>query len=227
MPASSLLAGSYSCHPQNACQLSELIMNKTSQEKNPILLKARPLRSMKAWSILTNSWPRFSAWMRAFPSIEAVQGVRNSYITYHERGGKKERGYHLKGKWWHPLVIKELYPYPHKALPDTLLLSFQSLERTAALISAHAAGQAATAPWRGWDVPKPWRTRPHNGVAGLPLRSHPRLSGSSEAAPGPGLPSARLCWIKDCWFTSRQEEMSQRGLLSPTLPGRDGIHLQT
>lgn len=142
-------------------------------------------------------------------------------------GGGKERGYHLKGKRWHPLVIKELYPYPHKALPDTLLLSFQSLERTAALISAHAAGQAATAPWRGWDVPKPWRTRPHNGVAGLPLRSHPRLSGSSEAAPGPGLLSARLCWIKDCWFTSRQEEMSQRGLLSPALPGRDGIQLQT
>lgn len=37
MPASSLLAGSYSCRPQNACQLSELIMNKTSQEK-----KTRP-----------------------------------------------------------------------------------------------------------------------------------------------------------------------------------------
>lgn len=41
------------------------------------------------------------------------------------------------------------------------------------------------------------------------------------------LPAARLCWIKGCWFTSCQEEMSQRGLLSPTLPGHGGSQLQT
>lgn len=55
-------------------------------------------------------------------------------------GGCKKGRYRLKGKQWHPLVIKEFYPYLHKALPDTLLLSFQSLQRTAALISAHRQG---------------------------------------------------------------------------------------
>lgn len=197
MPASSLLAGSYSCRPQNACQLSELIMNKTSQEKNPVLLKPRPLRSMKAWSILTNSWPRFSAWMRAFPSIEAVQRVRNSCITYLERGGEKKR-YNLKEKQWHPLIIKELYPYPHKALPDMLLLSFQSLERTAALISAHTAGQAATAPWRGWDVPKPWRTQ---HIARWPA-CHSRATRSFPAAQRQPLPLGCRQWGCAGWRTA-------------------------
>lgn len=67
----------------------------------------------------------------------------------------------------------------------------------------------------------------HSTVASLPVQSHPQLSGSSEAAPAPGLQAVRLCWMKDCWFMSHQEEISQWGLLNPTLPGRDEIQLQT
>lgn len=51
---------------------------------------------------------------------------------------------------------------------------------------------------------------------------HSRAAGRSSgatcsfpAARGQLLPAAGLCWIRDCCFTSRQEEMSQRGLLSP------------
>lgn len=75
---------------------------------------------------------------------------------------------------------KKLHPYPHRALLDTLLLSFQSLERAAALLTACVTGQAARAPWRGWAVPKLWRAQ----QGGRPqLRSHLQLSGSSGAAP--------------------------------------------
>ena len=64
----------------------------------------------------------------------------------------------------------------------------------------------ARQPWRGQGVPKPWRTWQYSGAASLLFHSHPRLPGSSEADPA--------------------LETRQRGLLSRTPPGRDGIQLQ-
>lgn len=113
----------------------------------------------------------------------------------------------------------------------TLSIFPQSNPRhTSAVISESRKGYsppystvAGQAPCRGWAVPKLWRTRLHSRVDSLLLRSHLQLSGSSEAAPAGNeavLHQGLLVHILP-------REKSQGGLLSPTLPGRGGIQLQT
>lgn len=125
----------------------------------------------------------------------------------------KKRGYNLKGKWWHPLVIEELYPYPHKTLRDTLLLLLQGQERTAGCTSGcsqarqpHLHGEAEMSRSRGG----------HDHTAGWPASRSRATRGSPAAGRQlrPWVLAARLGWVKGCWFARRQEENSQWGLRS-------------
>lgn len=136
------------------------LWTKQAREK-PVPLKVRPLHSMKAWSILMSSWPRFSAWMRPFPSIKAAQSQKFIYCLSWETGKKKGRGYNLKGKRRHPFsttlsISPQSTPW-HTSAP------ISESGKGYSLLTAHVPGQAATALWRGWDVPKLWRTRLHGG----------------------------------------------------------------
>lgn len=123
---------------------------------------------------------------------------------------EKIKGYHLKGKQPHQLVIKELYPHPHKAQPTCFCSHFGV-----------------------WKGPQPYfstcsrlGSRQLLREAGMCQSHRGRDCTGQLAVPEP--PAAFLGWqLEDCWFMLCQEEITRQDLLSPTLPGPDGIQLRT
>lgn len=86
--------------------------------------------------------------------------------------------------------------------------------------------------WEGLQPPYSTRARPgsHGSVERLRCAKAVEdtaargVTCSFPAARRQLLPAARLCWIRDCCSSARQEEMRAP---EPALPGRGGIQLQT